>query len=258
MNSKINIVCFDINSVFDDNLNESLDENNLALENPIRILDEFIESHKFLDTEKKRKKSSEIKYSFNFSLSNDYKISYEIVVLNDLSYIHNIISKADAFLVFFNLENKNTIAQLEKIVKYIIESCVNAKAYLIGIYKDKIIPVLNKETLDSYFEEENLIYEYIQIKCENYDKERDRVNHKCIQEKNSNSNPDKRKGKIPEKKSRSNTKSNVNNSESENNLLDIVELSFIKIYENKMGLSKESKEGDIKSNSNSKSGCYIF
>ncbi len=254
MNTKINIVCFDINSVFDDNLDKSIDENKLALENPIRILDEFIESHKFLGSEKKSKKSSEIKYSFNFSLSNDYKILYEIVVLNNLSYIHNITSKADACLVFINLENKNTIAQLEKIVKYITESCVNAKTYLIGIYKDKIIPILNKETLDSYFEEENLIYEYYQIKCENYDIERDRINHKCIQEKNSNSNPDKKKDNIPEKKSKSNKKNNV----TENNLLDIVEMCFIKIYENKIGLFKEIKEGDSKSNNNSKSGCNIF
>jgi len=254
MNTKINIVCFDINSVFDDNLNQSIDENKLALENPIRILDEFIESHKFLGSEKKRKKSSEIKYSFNFSLSNDYKISYEIVVLNNLSYIHKITSKSDACLVFINLENKNTISQLEKIVKYIIESCVNAKTYLIGIYKDKIIPVLNKETLDTYFEEENLIYEYYQIKCENYDKERDRINHKCIEKKNSNSNHDEKKNNIPAKKNKSKRKNNV----TENNLLDIVEACLIKIYENKMGLFKEIREGDVKSNSNSKSGCNIF
>ena len=258
MNSKINIVCFDINSVFDDNLDQSLDENNLALENPLRILDEFIESHNFLDSEKKIKKSSEIKYSFIFNLSNDYKISYKIVVLNNLSYIHNITSKADANLVFVNLENKNTITQLEKIVNYITESCVNAKTYLVGIYKDKIIPVLNKESLDSYFEEENLIYEYIQIKCKNYDKERDRINHKCKQKKSSNSNPDERKKNIPVKKNKSNKKNNDNNYESENNLLDIIELTFIKIYENKMGLSKEVKEGELKSNSNSRSHCNIF
>jgi len=55
MNTKINIVCFDINSVFDDNLDQSIDENKLALENPIRILDEFVESHKFLGSEKKKK-----------------------------------------------------------------------------------------------------------------------------------------------------------------------------------------------------------
>ena len=258
MNTKINIVCFDINSVFDESLFQSMDENILALENPLRILDEFIESHKFLEPEKKRKKSSEIKYSFSFSLSKDYKISYEIVVLNNLSYIHSITSKADACLVFINLENKNTITQLENLVKYITESCVNAKTYLIGIYKDKIIPVLNKETLDSYFEEENLIYEYHQIKCADYDKERDRINHKCIQEQKFNSNSVERKDNIPGKKSKSNKKNNGNNYESENNLLDIIELSFIKIYEHKMGLSIENKEGEQKSNSNSKSGCNIF
>ena len=255
---KITIVCFDINSVFDEDksFDQSMIENMLELENPFRILDEFIESHRFLKSEKKEKKSSEIKYSFNFNLSNDYNITYEIYVLNDLSYIHSITSKANAYLVFINLENKNTITQLEKIVKYISESCFNnSKVYLLGIYKDKILPVLNKNILERYFEDESLAYEYYQIKCENYDKEKDRINHICVLENNVNSNPDGKKNNKPEKKNKSKKSNSVNDSKSENNFLDIVELMFIKIYENIIGQFND-KEGEGRSNSTS--GCYIF
>ena len=39
MPSKITIVCFDINSCYDEDLNLSLGENIIALESPLRILD---------------------------------------------------------------------------------------------------------------------------------------------------------------------------------------------------------------------------
>ena len=280
MPSKITIVCFDINSCYDEDLDQSLNENITALESPLRILDEYMENHLFLDSEKIKKSSSEIKYVFSFCLSNNYTFSFDIVVLNDLSFIHDISSEADAYLVFINLENKITMEQLEKIIKYIIESCaIESKTYLVGIYQDKILPNLNKEILESYFEEEKLNCEYYQIKCENYGKNEEKINHKCIQQINLNINNKKEKNNIksdegkdikPENKNCKSNKKNFENNKSEYNLIDIVELIFIKIYEDKMSLiyepdkkmftrnfSYEYEEGN--NNSKSKSGnCCIF
>ena len=280
MSSKITIVCFDINSGYDEDLNQSLGENITALESPLRILDEFMENHLFLESEKIKKNSSEIKYVFSFCLSNNYTFSFDIIVLNDLSFIHDISSGADAYLVFINLEKKMTLEQLEKIIKYIIESCaIESKTYLVGIYQDKILPILNKEILESYFEEEKLNYEYYQIKCENYGKNEERINHKCIQQINLNINNKKERNnsksdegkdiKLDNKNCKSSRKNSENN-ESEYSLIDIVELIFIKIYENKMSLIFEPDKKiftrnlsdeyyEENNNSKSKSGnCCIF
>lgn len=280
MSSKITIVCFDINSGYDEDLNQSLGENITALESPLRILDEFMENHLFLESEKIKKNSSEIKYVFSFCLSNNYTFSFDIIVLNDLSFIHDISSGADAYLVFINLEKKMTLEQLEKIIKYIIESCaIESKTYLVGIYQDKILPILNKEILESYFEEEKLNYEYYQIKYENYGKNEERINHKCIQQINLNINNKKERNnsksdegkdiKLDNKNCKSSRKNSENN-ESEYSLIDIVELIFIKIYENKMSLIYEPDKKmftrnlsdeyyEENNNSKSKSGnCCIF
>jgi len=280
MSSKITIVCFDINSGYDEDLNQSLGENITALESPLRILDEFMENHLFLESEKIKKNSSEIKYVFSFCLSNNYTFSFDIIVLNDLSFIHDISSGADAYLVFINLEKKMTLEQLEKIIKYIIESCaIESKTYLVGIYQDKILPILNKEILENYFEEEKLNYEYYQIKCENYGKNEERINHKCIQQINLNINNKKERNnsksdegkdiKLDNKNCKSSRKNSENN-ESEYSLIDIVELIFIKIYENKMSLIYEPDKKmftrnlsdeyyEENNNSKSKSGnCCIF
>lgn len=280
MSSHITIVCFDINSGYDEDLDQSLGENITALESPLRVLDEFMDNHLFLDSEKIKKSSTEIKYVFSYCLSNNYTFSFDIVVLNDLSFIHDISSEADAYLVFINLEKKNTMEQIEKIIKYIIESCaIESKTYLVGIYQDKILPNLNKEFLESYFEEEKLNCEYYQIKCENYGKNEEKINHKCIQqinltnnnkkERNINKYDERKDIKFESKNCKSNKKNSENN-ELEYNLIDIVEIIFIKIYENKMSLIYEpdkkmftknlSDEYDQeKNNSKSTSGnCYIF
>ena len=61
----------------------------LSLESPLRILDEFLGNQLFLESSKIQLNSSEIKYTFqtNFSENN---IIFEIFVIYDLSYIHEI------------------------------------------------------------------------------------------------------------------------------------------------------------------------
>ena len=184
MASTICVVCFDINSGYEEDVNKPLSENLSILENPLRIINEFLDIHLFLESEKIQISSSEIKYSFNFNFSEENEIFFEIIVLNDLSYIHDISLKADAYLVFTNLEKENTTEQLEKIIKYILESCsLDIKTYLVGMYKDKVLPNLNKEALENYFEEEKLNCEYYQIKCEDNKKIMNIIMHVCTNAK---------------------------------------------------------------------------
>ena len=263
MSSTIRIVCFDINSGYDENINKSLGENILALENPLRILNEFLEIHLFIESEKIRKSSSEIKYTFKFSLEKK-EIIFEIIVLNDLSFIHDISLDADAYLVFMNLENENTIEQLEKIIKYILESCsLEIKSFLVGIYKDKILPSLNKETLEGLFEEENLNYEYYQIKNDKKDNDDNdnNYNHDCIYEYNYRIiNKEERRNSKKEKE----RKKSLTKTKELNNLIDTIEIILIHIYEAKNNVIFESKKNKIideessTSYGNSRSNCILF
>ncbi len=88
MSSKIRIVSFDIN-------NNKENENIKLLDSSLRIFDEFMEIHLFLESEKIEKKCSEIKYSFIFNIPKENKIIYEIYVLKDIDFIHNISLEAD-------------------------------------------------------------------------------------------------------------------------------------------------------------------
>jgi hypothetical protein len=244
MSSTIKIVCFDINT----GIKKDLKENEIDLENPIRILDEFKENHEFIESKKTQKISSEIKYSFHIKLEKII-IIYEIFVLKDLSFIHDISLVSDANLIFINLENENTSKQLGKIVNYINESSCNMdiKVYIVGIYKDKIIPLLNKESIELFFDDQKLNSEMFQVK---YNKN-DCINHICMYEN---------------KEMKKNQKKNINKKNKNDNLNDIVEKILIEIFEIKMNVVYEPKKRsfrkrsiqDDEGRSISGSNCYII
>ena len=247
MSSTIKIVCFELNT----GIKKDLKENEIDLENPIRILDEFKENHQFIESKKTQKISSEIKYSFHIKLEKII-IIYEIFVLKDLSFIHDISLVSDANLIFINLEKENTSKQLEKIVNYINDSCCpfDIKVYIVGIYKDKIVPLLNKESIELFFEDQKLNSEMFQIKYN----ENDVKNHICAYDDNK------------EKKKYKNQKNKISNKNKNDNLIDIVEKILIEIFEIKMSVIYEPKKRkfrkrsakDDEGKSISGSTCYIF
>ena len=251
----IRIVCFDINCEDEEDIEDIIKENLFALECPLRILDEFVDSKIFLESEKIQINSAEIKYIFQTNFSEN-KIIYEIYVLYDLSYIHEISLDADAYLLFLNLEKNNTMKQLAYIMDYIIECCsIDVKTYVIGMYTDIIIPSLNKESIELYLEEENSNYEYYQINC----KENSTING--VEEKIVSKE---------EQNFLSNNKYKIKNNKNKSNFdfIDIILIILRKIYEIKLNEIYEpkhfryssftSKEYQGKSESNSTSNCFIF
>ena len=250
MSSKIIIECFDINSNIKNNFKENI-------ENPIRILDDFQETHLFLESEKIQVNPSEIKYKFVINFSAKDQMIFEIFVIKDLNFIHDITLISDANLIFINLENENTAEQLETIINYINESCCSMEinTYIIGIYKEKIIPILNKESIENLFEENKYNCEFHQIK---YNKD-DFKNHICMYEK------DYDKKIININKNTILIENDINN----DNLIDIMENILIKIYEDKMSVIYEPTKKKFKpknskyykhNNNISQSGidCNIF
>ena len=203
----------------------------------------------FLETTKRRINTSEFKYTFQTDLY-EKKIPLEIFVLYDLSYIHDISLYSDAYLLFINLEKGNTLEQLEKITKYILENCcMDKRIYIIGIYKDKIIPTLDKDLIEIYLDEKNINYEYYQIK---YNINSLIINNQDRKEKNEGCERNIRK---KNKKEIKNDKKKTNL-----NLIDIVLTIIKQSYEMKKGdcnsniKCKYEKKNECKSNCN----CFIF
>ena len=167
MVSKIIIVCFDISNEEEEEEMESSSENKkYELDSPLRILDDFLAKETFFEKSEKITTSSDITYTFEVNVPE--KIVFEIIILQDLSFIHEISLDADGYLLFINLEKKNTFEYLEKISEYILENCpLDVKTYIIGIHNDSVIPPISEEVMKQFLEEENLNFEYFQINCNN-------------------------------------------------------------------------------------------
>lgn len=250
MVSNITIACFDINYDNNRDILEFLGENIFALGCPLRIFDEFLDVNSFIETTKRRKKISEFKYTFQTELF-EKKIFLDLYVLYDLSFIHDTSLYADAYLLFINLEKENTLEQLGKITKYILESCcMDKRIYIIGIYKDKIIPNLEKELIEIYLDEQNINYEYYQIK---YNINSLIINNKDEKEKNECEKNLRKKNKKEIKNDKKKINLNLN-------LIDIILTIIRQIYE----MKTDNCDSNIKckyekmNECNSSSNCSIF
>ena len=118
------------------------------------------------------------------------------------------------------------------------------------LYKDEILPDFQKEKLENLFNENNLYFEYFQVKY-NMNDTLNKI-HNCLNETFNEDNNNKKKSQL-----------NIIEEKHEYKIQEMIERIFIKLYENKMGviydhnkkkfITKNSKEED-----NSNSNCNIF
>lgn len=251
---KIAIVCFDTINDYEKNLNEEI----ASPETTLGILDTFMDIHLFLDSEKVSKSPSEIKYIFQVNNLEDNLISYEIFVINDLSFIHDVSLEADANLLIINLEDKDNLEDLQAIIDYINDSSrMEMITYIIGIYQNKKKIAINQDEIKSLFEEQKLDYKSYQLE---YNK-KEGVDHICLYENKKFKNEEKKcsvKGLNKEKKE---------NKENTCNLMDVLEEIFMKLYNQKVDKQSDStklkdKKGFIfdegRSDSDSRADCQVF
>jgi hypothetical protein len=249
MSQKLLLICFDINSSYEENKNNENAEN--LPESPYRIMSEYFSNHKISNLEKQEIPNSQISYKFNVDLPE--VSSFNLFIINELNFIHDICMQADGYLVFINLEDENLENKLEDLIRYIKEGCSESiKIYFIGLYKDAILPSCKKENLENLFNEKNLYFEIFQVKYDmndNFNKA-----HNCLSEalKKDDSN-NKKKNQL-----------NISEEKHEYKIQEIIEIIFIKLYENKMGVIYDTiKKRFIKKNSkeienNSNSFCNIY
>lgn len=237
MDDSIILISFDINSTHEENNEDKNNKSNESLmESPDRIFEEFFSNHKQTQMDKKKLNESEKKYTFSLNLPD--MSCFQIITINDLSFIHEIALDADAYIIFINLEDPKTEEKLEYLIRYIVEGCcsVETKTCVVGLYKDNILPEYSEEELEKLFNDNNLVFEYFQVKYRENENE-----HNCLYQMIDNKNNfDK---KLVEK----------NNSELKLN--ETIEKILMSLYENKFGveynmiknkfIKKDSKAGNV-------------
>ena len=102
----------------------------------------------------------------------NFKVQCNFIEIANLEKQYHICKSGDCFVVFVDLENKDSFDKCKDICEYITTFCLDErekKTHVIGIYtdEDKIIEEFNvdegeieNKTLQKYLHDKNLVFEY--------------------------------------------------------------------------------------------------
>ena len=101
------------------------------------------------------------KHKINFEKSGQVEIAYTFYEISSFTKTNQACEKADCFIIFYDLENNESLRELTKILKYINETCdKERKIYLIAIYtnyenmskfsENNVKPYFSHNSLNNY------------------------------------------------------------------------------------------------------------
>jgi len=180
MSNSIKIHFFDINSEYNENVESDIGKIFLLIDSPMRILEQFINENFLQDLKKNCEDKYTIKYSFSYNIEKAKKINIICNIINNLSVSHSDTFESNGYIIFCNLENKETLDLLDKLIDYIIEYCgCKVKTYVIGVYKEKIDENMDYKKMNSFLNNLDFNYNYYEMFIGDNDKfEKVKATHK--------------------------------------------------------------------------------
>ena len=103
---------------------------------------------------------------FEHVLEDSTEIHTNFIAISNLEKSYNVCSCADCFIIFVDLELKESMDKLEQIVNYIKIKCnEEKKVYVLGIYTkgENIQSNFKEETFKDYLDTTKLYYEYLEV-----------------------------------------------------------------------------------------------
>lgn len=160
----ITINFFDINGGYEENVPVNTEKIFLLLECPIRIIDQYINDNFIQDVKKYTKDQFILQYQFGYQIKKDVNIIINCDIINNFSVSHSGTLESNGYIVFCNLENKDTLELLEKIVEYIKENCsINIKTYVIGVFEENIDEDKTYDKMQSFLSGLDFEFEYYEM-----------------------------------------------------------------------------------------------
>jgi len=160
----ITINFFDINGEYEENATVNSEKIFLLLDCPIRIIDQYINDNFIQDVKKYTKDQFILQYQFGYQIKKDVNIIINCDIINNYSVSHSGTLESNGYIVFCNLENKNTLDLLDKLVDYIKENCsINIKTYVIGVFEENIDEDKTYMKMQSFLSGLDFEFEYYEM-----------------------------------------------------------------------------------------------
>ena len=97
-------------------------------------------------------------YEINYEKAGQIEIAISFYEISNFTKTYSACDKADCFIIFFDLENNESLRELNKILKFINDSCdKEKKIYLIKIYTNtEFLNNFSEDKVKTYFSNNNL------------------------------------------------------------------------------------------------------
>ena len=132
---------------------------NYANFSSISVMKQYFMTTDCLDTNYLKDNHVEFKHKILFQNGTEMLVHNSYYEISSFSKGNKLCDKADCFIIFFDLENNDSIRELNKILKFINETCDNEKKiYLISIFttENNIKNNYTEDNIRTYFSNYNL------------------------------------------------------------------------------------------------------
>lgn len=133
---------------------------NISAKPPIDMIQSNLKDFNVLYNSKKSSNT------YTYQLNQNQTIKFKLFNISNFDKQYTACLTADAYIVFLDLESKDTLDRLEEVVTYIKEYCsYDVKTYVIGRYnkEESRIASLDSCEINNFLNMKNFLYTYIEI-----------------------------------------------------------------------------------------------